>query len=342
MSGRLFAALAVLLALCVSAAPALAAELTASAEAALDRDVASILKRMETPGASIAIVRDGKLAYAAAYGLARREPAVRATTRNRFQVGSVSKQFTAAAVLLLQADGKLSLEDPIGRYVPGLTGGDRITIRQLLNHTAGYADYTPSDYLPPEQAFPTTPQSIVDRWAKGALDFQPGEAWRYCNTCYVIAGLIVEKISGEPLDAFLQHRIFQPLGMQGGQLDSHPMGPDDALGNTRYAFGPVRPAPAVGRHWFFATGDLTFRATDLARWDETLLQHGLMSPGAYAELSRESRLNNGAGTRYSLGFQLRDVDGRKVLQHAGNVPGFAALNRIYPDYRAEIVFLVNA
>jgi CubicO group peptidase (beta-lactamase class C family) len=344
MSRRLFA-LALVLAgapLWVSAAEPAPAALTAQSAAALDRDISSILERMDTPGASIAIVRDGRLAYAKAYGLARLSPAVKATPETRFQVGSVSKQFTAAAVLLLQADGKLSLDDPIGRYIPGLTAGERITIRQLLNHTAGYADYTPVDYLPAEQALPTTPQSIVEHWAKGALDFQPGEAWRYCNTCYVIAGLIVEKVSGEPLDAFLRRRIFEPLDMQGGQLDVHPMGPGDAVGYTRYAFGPIRTAPAAGRNWFFAAGDLTFRASDLARWDEALLGHRLLGADAYAELVRESRLKSGSGTGYSLGFQLRTVAGRKVLQHAGNVPGFAAYNRIYPDDGAAIVVMVNA
>ncbi len=325
----------------VGVGAAQAQTLTAAQTSALDRDIETILARMSIPSASIAVIRNGKMAYLHAYGSVRLRPPTKATVDSRYQVGSVSKQFTAAALLLLEQDGKLSLDDPISRYAPGVTDGDRITIRDLLSHTAGYADYTPVDYLPIEQQKPTTPQAIVDAFAKGPMDFQPGEDWRYCNTCYVIAGLIVEKVSGQSLDDFLNTRIFHPLGMEGGELDDHPMGPGDAEGYSRYAFGPLRPAPAVGRNWFFATGDLTFRAEDLALWDLALIDHKLFDDQRYRELFTEAKLKNGKGVSYSLGFELRKIDGRQVLQHGGNVPGFVSYNRIYPDDRAAIVVLMN-
>ena len=111
----------------------------------------------------------------------------------RYSIGSISKQFTAAAILLLQEQGKLSLDDKVSKWVPALTSGDEVTIRQLLSHTSGYQDYAPQDYMIPEWEKPISAQQIMDRWAKIPLDFDPGTKWQYSNTNYVIAGVIVEK-----------------------------------------------------------------------------------------------------------------------------------------------------
>ena len=116
-------------------------------------------------------------------------------------IGSISKQFTAAAILLLAEQGKVSLDDPVSKFVPNLTRGDKVTIRQLLSHTSGYQDYWPQDYVPPFMLQPVTADKILDLWARKALDFDPGTQWQYSNTNFVIAGLIVEKASGEPPDA---------------------------------------------------------------------------------------------------------------------------------------------
>jgi CubicO group peptidase (beta-lactamase class C family) len=135
------------------------------------------------------------------------EPPKAATPEMRYSIGSVSKQFTAAAILLLQEQGKLSLNDAVGKYVPGLTRGDEVTIRQILSHTSGYQDYWPEDYLMTTMMKPATAQLIIDTWAKKPLEFEPGTKWQYSNTNYVIAGLIVEKVSGQKLMDFLG-RIF--------------------------------------------------------------------------------------------------------------------------------------
>ena len=115
----------------------------------------------------------------------------------RYSIGSISKQFTATAILLLQEQGKLSLDDPVGKYIPGLTRGDEVTIRQILSHTSGYQDYWPEDYVMTPMLGPETAQQILDTWAKKPLDFEPGTQWQYSNTNFVIAGRIVEKVTGE-------------------------------------------------------------------------------------------------------------------------------------------------
>ena len=180
----------------------------------------------------------------------------------RYSIGSISKQFTAAAILLLQEQGKLSLEDPVGKYVPGLTRGNEVTIRQILSHTAGYQDYWPEDYLMTPMMKPTTAQQILDAWAKKPLDFDPGTQWQYSNTNYVIAGLIVEKVSGEKLLDFLGEHIFQPLSMKSvWNSDEEKLTSTDATPYVRAALGPLRPAPKEGRGWMFAAGELAMTPT---------------------------------------------------------------------------------
>ena len=148
----------------------------------IDKVVTDTLSRTGVPSASVAIVKDGQIAYVKAYGDARIEPKTPATTGMRYSIGSISKQFTAAAILLLQEQGKLSLDDKVAKYVPDLTRANEVTIRQLLSHTSGYQDYWPQDYVMPMMLQPVTAQRIMDLWAKKQLDFEPGTKWQYSNT----------------------------------------------------------------------------------------------------------------------------------------------------------------
>jgi D-alanyl-D-alanine carboxypeptidase len=178
----------------------------------IDRIAAIVLDHTGVPSASVALVKGGKLVFAHAYGKAQLEPAKAATPDMRYSIGSISKQFTAAAILLLQEQGKLSLDDAVGKYVPGLTRSDEVTIREILSHTSGYQDYWPEDYVMTPMLKPETAQQIIDTWAKKPLDFEPGTKWQYSNTNYVIAGLIVEKVSGKKLLEFLSEHIFTRWG----------------------------------------------------------------------------------------------------------------------------------
>src|SRR6185437_1406162 len=134
-----------------------------------------------------------------------------ATPGMHYAVGSISKQFTATCILLLQERGKLKLDDPVAKWFPELTRANDVTIRMLLTHTSGYSDYAPQDYIIPEWTRPTHPIDLVHQWAEKPLDFEPGTKWQYSNTNYVIAGLIVEKVSGESFDRFLSENVLQPL-----------------------------------------------------------------------------------------------------------------------------------
>src|SRR5467141_3627920 len=179
----------------------------------IDKVAADTLARTGVPSASVAIVKDGQVVYAKAYGDARLDPKTPATPEMRYSIGSISKQFTATAILLLQEQGKLSLDDKVGKFVPDLRRAGEVTIRQLLSHTSGYQDYWPQDYVMPMMLEPVTASRIMELWARKPLDFDPGTKWQYSNTNFVIAGAIVEKAAGKPLLDFLRDRIFIPLGM---------------------------------------------------------------------------------------------------------------------------------
>ena len=308
----------------------------------IDKVVADALKKSGVPSASIALVVDGRIAYVKAYGNARVDPRVPATPEMRYSIGSISKQFTAAAILLLQQEGKLSLDDKVSRFVPDLTRADEVTSRQLLSHTSGYQDYWPQDYVMPPMLEATTARQIIDEWGRKPLDFDPGTKWQYSNTNYVIAGLIVEKAGGMPFLQFLRTRIFAPLGMKSvANIDEERLGDTDATGYLRYALGPLRRAPKEGRGWLFAMGELAMPAEDLARWDTSIIDRKLLDPASYRQLETEVLLASGAGTNYGLGVSVYSDGGHRALAHGGEVSGFTAQNIVYPDDRIAVAVLTN-
>jgi CubicO group peptidase (beta-lactamase class C family) len=320
----------------------LGAQLTAAKAAKIDEIATKALTDSGAPSVSIAIVQGGKVAYEKAYGKARLDPAMDATPEMRYSIGSVSKQFLAATVLMLVQDGKLSLDDRVSRYLPNLTRAEEITIRQLLTHTSGYQDYYPQDYVAPFMEKPVTAEGILDQWARKPLDFDPRTRWQYSNTNYVVAGRIVERVTGEPFFSFLSKRVLQPLGMTSAiNLNEQTLGTSDATGYTRFALGPPRPARAEGRGWLYAAGELAMTAHDLALWDVSLIEHKLLKPASLDAMTTPVRLRNGTPTNYALGVAVSDADGHPKLAHGGAVSGFVSLNTVWPDQGTAVVVFVN-
>jgi len=316
--------------------------LPAATATGIDAAAAEVLKATDVPSASVAVVQGGKIAYVKAYGKARLEPAMLAEPGMQYSIGSVSKQFTAAVILLLVQDGKVKLDDPVGKYLPELTRANEVTVRQVLSMTSGYQDFWPEDYVMTSMMQSATPQHILDVWAKKPLDFEPGTKWQYSNTNYVIAGRIAEIVGGKPLIEQLQERIFRPLKMDRVlNSDASRLPPNDPTGYYQHALGPLRPAPQEGTGWMFAAGELAMPASDLALWNISLMNRTLLAPASYDEMFTEVKLKDGSGTHYGLGVQVGEWDGHRIISHSGEVSGFVSQNSVFPDDKVAITVLTN-
>ena len=313
-----------------------------SLQAKVDSTALHVLNKTGVPSASVAVVLHGKIVYAQAYGKAKLNPPVKAKPQMRYAIGSISKQFTASAILLLEQEGKLSLNDPVSKWLPNLTQAKDVTLREVLSHTSGYQDFWPQDYVPPLMLKPMPPQKILDRWAKRPLDFQPGTRWQYSNTNFVIAAQIVEKITGKPFFQFLKDKILNPLGLSSAiDFDKGNMTAEDPTGYMRYGLGPLRIAPEEGPGWMAGAGELAMTAKDMAKWDVSIINESLLSPKSYQQLETEVLLKSGVGTRYGLGVQVGMMNGHRIIFHSGEVSGFTAYNAVFPDDSAAVVVLTN-
>ena len=333
--------LAVAVALSVATQSA-AQQLTPAEQGQIDSGAAAVLRSTGAPSASIAVVRGGQIVYERAYGTGRGTTA--AVPSMRYAIGSVSKQFTVTAILLLAEDGKLSLADPVAKWFPQLTRAQDITVRQLLSMTSGYQDYWPQDYVFPDMQRPATAQAIIERWAGAGkpLDFNPGTKWQYSNTNYVIAAAIVERVAGMPFMDFLGQRIFTPLKMTSvADFDAGPLQDSDAGAYLRNALGPLRPAPKEGRGWLFGAGQLAMTAHDLAVWNVGVIKQSVLRAASYKQQQTEMLLEDGTGTGYGLGVGIGTPSGRRMIVHGGAVSGYTTSNRIYPDDSAAIVVFTN-
>jgi len=322
--------------------PLAAQQLTTAERAAIDSTARAILAASGAPSASLAIVRGGEIVYEQAYGDARIEPTVAALPSMRYAIGSVSKQFTATAVLLLVEAGKLSLDDKVAKWFPQLTRANDISIRNLLSMTSGYQDYWPQDFVFPDMQKPATAETIMQRWAGKALDFEPGSRWQYSNTNYVIAAAIVERVAGKPFMDFLRERIFTPLQMKSvADYDAGPLTTSDAGMYLRNALGPLRTSPKEAKGWLFGAGQLAMTAHDLALWNLSIINRSLLKPASYDVMQRDMLLTGGTNTGYGLGVNTGMPGGRRRISHGGAVSGYTTTNEVHPDDRAAITVFTN-
>lgn len=265
-----------------------------------------------------------------------------------FDLASVSKEFTAGAILLLQQDGKLSVNDPLSKYFPSLPSGTAISLLFLLQHRSGLVDYNNfgaypdfsdaySQFLAGGQ---TDYQPIIDRLATFPLQFSPGSQFDYSNTNYLLLGMIVAKVSGEPLGAFLQQRIFGPLGMT-RTAQGYPPPPvsDLALGYRREASGELR-VFQWNLAWLAGPGGLTSTVADLEKWDEAVRHPGIFTQDSLTQMFTPSPFPQSYGT-YADGWIVAALQGHRYIWHDGLVGGFQTMNATFPDDDINIIILTN-
>jgi len=308
----------------------------------VDAVAAEWLKSTGAPSVSLAVVERSTLVYAKAYGRARLGPDAPAGTSVRYAIDSVSKEFTAAALLLLAQQGKLTLDDRLGRWLPDLGPAADVTLRQALTHTGGIRDFWPEDFLTPEMRSPASPRAIIREWADRPLDFPPGTEWQYSNTGYVLAGAVVERVAEQSLFDYLRKNIFARLAMSQVADYQKPGSAEQALGYTRYGLGPIHPAPKEAAGWLFGAAGLAMTPSDLALWDISLIGRSLLEPRSYEEEFAPVRLANGSYYPYGLGLSVaNDAAGRLRLSHGGAGSGFLAENRVWPHEKVAIAIATN-
>jgi D-alanyl-D-alanine carboxypeptidase len=327
-----------LLALAITSANA---QITHDTELKIADIATKVLHDTGVPSASIGIVQNGKIVYTGAFGLASIHPEKAAEPSMAYPIGSISKQFTATAVLLLQQQGKLSIDDPVAKYFPTLTRAADVKLRNLMSMTSGYEDFAPQDYSIPAWYKPRKPIDTVMEWAGKPLDFEPGTQYQYSNTNYVLLALIVEKVTGEPFYKFLRETVLAPAQLPGvfnAYTDREKLRP---LGYISYALQPPRVLPLEAASWYFGDGELAMPASTLLTWDITYMNQSILSPASYKEMETPFNLTSGKPSNYALGLSIHNRNGHRELEHDGEVGGYVAENIVYPDDKLAIVVLTN-
>jgi D-alanyl-D-alanine carboxypeptidase len=309
--------------------------------AQLDSLIRQTVAAKRLVGLSVGVAQDGKIVFAKGYGLRVLGGHDSVSAETMFGIGSVTKQFTCSAILLLAQDGKLSLQDPVAKYFPKVTRADDITLLELGQHVSGYRDYYPLDFVDREMQRDAAPDSIIDEYATRPLDFEPGSRWSYSNTNFLILGRVVEKVSGQTFGAFLTQRIFTPLGMQHTLFEPAPGASTMASGYTTFALGSPIPAKPEGRGWAGTAGAIWSTPSDLLTWDLALIGGKVLNGQSYHTLTTARRLTDGRSTGYGCGDGVQDQGPAVVLTHGGAVSGFVAQNIVVPSTRSAVVTLAN-
>lgn len=322
-----------------------------SAEAdKIDDYVSGEMGRRHIPGLSLAIVRDGRITKAQGYGFANLELKARATKETVYEIGSNTKQFTAAAIMMLVEDGKVRLEDTITKYFPEAPEAwQGITIRHLLSHTSGIQNHVAVphwlDVFRTNLAFETAPprNELLKMFFKLPLEFRPGETWAYDNTGYYLLGIIIEQVSGKSYWQFLDDRIFKPLGMNATRsTDPQPIVPNRASGygwkNDHFENRPVL-LPAIA----FSAGSLLSTVEDMVKWDAALYAEKLLKKSSLDQMWTATMAYGGADAPFNYGFGwfIDSYHDHRLVQHSGGTPGFSSVIYRFVDDKLTIIILTN-
>lgn len=316
----------------------------AAIAAAADKLAAQALSETGAAGLSVAVARNGKVILSKGYGLAEVEHDVKADGNSMFRTGSITKQFTAAAIMRLVEQGKLGLDDPITKYLPTYNAqGREITLRHLLTHTSGIKSYTEIKRVmldEPEHEF--THQEMLDMVQNEPLAFEPGTKSAYSNTGYYLLGMVIENVSGKDYCAYLQDEFFGPLGLSHTRCDS----------NTEIIKGRAQGYTVAGEKLVndrglatgtpFAAGMLLASAHDLVVWADALAAGRVVSPASYKLMSTPFKLAGGGANDYGFGLFIDSLDGHARVQHGGGIFGFNSMLARFPDDGVTVAVMSNS
>lgn len=311
--------------------------------ARIDAIAANVLKSGHVAGFSIGAMKGNDTIAMKGYGSADLELDVPTPSHAIYEIGSVTKQFTAAAIMQLRDDGKLSLDDEFTKYIPGYpTQGNRISVRRLLDHTSGIKGYTEMPKFGEILALDLPRDTLISMFRNAPFNFKTGDAMIYNNSAYFLAGLVIEKVSGMSYADYLQKTFFDKLGMKDthycseakimkGKVKGYDMNPDSTLRNKRF----------LAHVYPYAAGSICSSVNDMVTWNRALHNGKVLSPASYTEMITPGVLNDGTKLRYGTGLAMRDKGGHRLIEHGGGINGFVSASGYYPDDSLTVVVLLN-
>ncbi|WP_281540754.1 serine hydrolase [Maribacter aestuarii] len=296
----------------------------------------------EDPGITALVYKNGETLYRKAFGMANLELGVKMTPEHVFELGSITKQFTAVSILMLMEQGKLSLEDEITKFLPDYpTNGQRITVHHLLNHTSGIKSYTNMGDLISFARIDRTPIEIIDYFKNAPMDFNPGEKWNYNNSGYILLGFIIEKVSGQSYADFIQEHIYEPLGMKNSFYGSKTkLIPKRASGYQPSEEG-FRNADFISMTLPYAAGSLMSNVDDMLRWHKAIHNNELIKESSKKLAFTNTFLNNGKKTNYGYGWQIDEIQDLPSIEHGGGIFGYVTHGVYAPDENVYVILLTN-
>lgn len=312
-----------------------------SLENKIDSLILTVLDNENDPGGVFMVAHNGKTIYEKAFGKANLELDVNLTPQSVFQLGSMTKQFTAIAVLMLEEQGKLNVGDPVSKYVPDYPSGEKITLHHLLTHTSGIKDFTKMKSLSTIAQKEMSPKMMVDFFKNEPSDFAPGEKFDYNNSGYVLLGYIIELVSGEQYEDFIRKHIFEKIGMNQSYYAS-----DRQVINKR-AYGYQKKEEryvnktVISFSVPFSSGSLMSTSGDMLKWQRALNQNLLLSAAETQKAFRKYKLNNGEEFAYGYGWHIREIDGTPTREHGGSIFGFKTMGVYIPSEDIYVIGLSN-
>jgi len=295
------------------------------------------------PGISILVAKEGKPIYRKAFGKSNLELDVNATPENVYEIGSITKQFTAVAILMLQEQGKLSVQDEITKYIPDYpTQGKKITIHQLLNHTSGIKSYTNMASFMNLARTDMTPTELIDKFKNEPMEFDPGTAFNYNNSGYILLGQIIEVVTGDTYENFIEQKIFEPLGMKNSRYGKM----TEVIPNRANGYSEAETDSYVNANYLsltlpYAAGSLMSTVDDLLIWQNAISANKLIKRSSLETAINGSTLSNGDKIEYGYGWGTNNIQGELSIAHSGGIFGYSTNGIYLPEQDIYVIGLTN-
>lgn len=319
---------------------AMQATYSQSLETQIDSVLTTVFKDADEPGAVFLVTKDGKPIYRKAFGQANIELDVNMKPENVFQIGSMTKQFTAIAIMILQEQGKLNIHDVVSKFISDFPNGNNITIHHLLTHTSGIKDFTKMKSIMSIARKDMAPKELVDFFKDEPVEFNPGDKFEYNNSGYVVLGYIIDLVTGNTYEDFIEQNIFEKLGMNNSRYASD----REIVKHRAYGYhnkGSFTNKMQVSLSIPYASGSLMSTVDDMLKWQEAINTNSLITEMSKKKVYTDYTLSNGEHINYGYGWHLKEIDGTPIREHGGSIFGFKSMGVYVPSLDIYVVGFSN-